>query len=285
MTTEFVLLSTGPVFQESSRGIRDALTLLDIDSSTRSHDKCEELSEEITYIIFGLHKFDGTLPKKFIAVQAEQTTSKWFTEKYVEALKKAQFVWDFSPLNVSRCIGLGIKNVCWVPVRIPMDIFVYDTTWFNFHYGQECNSDIDVLFYGSESARRRQMSRMLQKIPRCRVVFRYYTLFGDEREDLLRRAKIVLNLHYWPGSALEAHRIEYACSRGKCVISEPSADTMLDKTYSKYVDFASFEDIPARVKHLLQHSQDRFALEKGSQSNTFAKQFDRSAIRACISSI
>lgn len=218
-------------------------------------------------------------------MQSEQTTSKWFTEAYIQALKKAEFVWDFSPLNASRCIGQGIKNVCWVPVRVPMDVFVYNTKWFNYHYCEEVEEDIDVLFYGSDSFHRREMFELLSKIPNCRVAFRYYTLFGEERENLLHRSKIVLNLHYWPGGALDVHRIEYACSRGKCIVSEPSADHMLDQTYSKCVDFAQYRDIPSRVKFLLKNNRARLTLEREAQSSCFRKQSDYSAIRACISSL
>lgn len=285
MTAQVVILSSGAVFEESSRGIHDALTLLDVDSTRRSHESAGDLSDDATYIILGLHKFKGPLPKTYIAVQSEQTSSKWFTDDYVSKLKKAAFVWDFSPLNVARCIGQGIANVCWVPARVPMDIFVCDSEMFNYHFGQHYSDDIDVLFYGSESLRRREMFRILSKLPRCRVAFRYYTLFGKEREDLIRRAKIVLNIHFWPGSALEAHRIEYACARGKCVISEPSADKVLDATYSKCVDFARYADIPSRVTHLLGNDEARLQLEREAQKNCFRNQFDRAAIKACISSI
>ena len=285
MIPEIVLLCDGKVLEESCRGIRDALTLLNIESSTQDFSSAPKPASDTVYIILGLHNYKGHLPDKFIAVQSEQTTSKWFTPAYVEALKKAQFVWDFSPQNVSRCIGLGIANVCWVPVRVPMDVFVLNTKSFNLHFGSQCNKDIDVLFYGSDSRRRREMYRLLSSIPRCRLVFRYYNLFDEERENLLRRAKIVLNLHYWPDGALEVHRVEYACSRGKCVISEPSADPMLDKTYSNCVDFANYRDIPERITYLLRNDRVRLALEQEAQRQSFKKQFDVSAIKGCIFSL
>lgn len=282
MNPAIVLLCDGKVLQESCVGIRDALTLLDTESSTRTSVLESESSDETTYIILGLHNFKGRLPKKFIAVQSEQTTSKWFTAEYIEALKKAQFVWDFSPENVSRCIGLGIPNVCWVPARVPMDIFVLNSKSFNFHFGSRYSKDIDVLFYGSDSRRRRDMYRLLSHIPGCRLVFRYYDLFDEERENLIRRAKIVLNLHYWPDGALEVHRVEYACSRGKCIISEPSSDHMLDRTYSKCVEFAAFRDIPERVTYLLRNDRVRRTLEQEAQKQCFKNQFDVSAIRGSI---
>jgi len=282
MNPPFVLLCEGKVLEESCVGIRDALTLLDSTSLLCTSDRDSEFSDDTTYIILGLHNFKRSLPKKFIAVQSEQTTSKWFTAEYLESLKKAQFVWDFSPENVSRCISLGIQSACWVPARVPMDIFILNSSSYNFHFGSRCTKDIDVLFYGSDSRRRRDMYRLLSRIPGCRLVFRYYDLFDEERECLLRRAKIVLNIHYWPDGALEAHRVEYACSRGKCIVSEPSSDHALDQTYSKCVEFADFRDIPERVVYLLRNDRVRLALEREAHKKSFKSQFDVSAIRDCI---
>ena len=279
-----VILSSGAVFDESSRGVHDALTLLGVDSTIKSHESAGDLADDVICIILGLHKFDGLLPNTYVAIQSEQTGSKWFTDDYVRKLKKAAFVWDFSPLNVARCTERGIGNVCWVPARVPMDIFVRGSGMFNYHFQQHFSDDIDVLFYGSESPRRKEMFSMLSRLPGCRVAFKYYTLFGKDREDLIRRAKIVLNIHYWPSSALEAHRIEYACARGKCIISEPSADKALDAIYSKCVDFATYADIPARVRHLLRNNEARVSLGKEAQKNCFRNQFSlNAAIKGGIS--
>ncbi|CAN0367816.1 unnamed protein product [Ectocarpus sp. 6 AP-2014] len=217
------------------------------------------------------------------AGETEQTTSKWFTSRYISSMKQAMYVWDFSPVNVSRCIALGLHSACWVPVRIPMDVFVFNTGSYNFHFRDKCTQDIDVLFYGADSPRRRGMFRLLNQIPGCTLVFRYYDLFDQEREDLLRRSKIVLNLHYWPDAALEVHRVEYACSRAKCVISESSSDPMLDLTYKNCVAFARYDDIPTKVKMLLQDQTARCTLQAAAQKRAFRNQFDVRTVQALSS--
>jgi len=285
MKIQLVVLLCGPVFEECCGGIRDALSLLGVQSSLQSAHSTVEFSDDIVYIIPGVQRINGPLPSRFIAVQTEQTSSKWLTEAYMAALRKAECVWDFSPLNVARFIGHGMKNVCFVPIRVPLDIFVESTDTFRYHFREPRVQDIDVLFYGSDSPRRRKMFKLISKIPNCATVFRYYTLFGKEREDLIRRSKIVLNLHYWPDSALEVHRIEYACARGKCIISEPSADRMLDLRYANCVEITPYGDIPKRVTQLLRDQQSRSRLEKQAQATSFKNQFDMSAIRACISSL
>lgn len=279
----FVVLCRGKVFEESCRGISDALTLIGAQVSIQKGQ--EQFEDNVVYIIPGLHKLEGGLPNRFIAVQTEQTTSRWFTPEYIASMQKAMCVWDFSPLNASRCMALGLRNVCWVPVRVPMDVFVFNTNSYNFHFQWRPPQDIDVLFYGSDSPRRREMFRLLSKTPGRTVVFRYYSLFDQEREHLLRRSKVVLNLHYWPDGALEVHRVEYACSRGKCVVSEPSADQMLDLTYKDCVTFARYADIPSVVTELLEHPAKRCALQAEAQKHSFKTQFDVRAVRACIGSI
>lgn len=282
-----VVLLCGPVFEECCAGIRDALAVLGVQSCTQKVHSSSQFSDDAVYIIPGVHRVLTLTPKmpfRYIAVQTEQMGSKWLTASCMAALRKAECVWDFSPLNVAKFIGHDMKNVCFVPIRIPLDIFVDSSAAYNFHFRQRHVQDIDVLFYGADSPRRRKMFRLIEKIPGLGAVFRYYTLFGKEREDLIRRSKIVLNLHYWPESALEVHRIEYACARGKCIISEPSADRMLDLRYANCVSFAPYDDIPSRVVQLIRDHQARSHLERQAQVTSFRNQFDLSPIKACISS-
>lgn len=285
MSNAVAILYSGPVFEETSRGIHDALTLVGVEGSLSRHSCGDTLSDDVTYVILGLHNFRGRLPARFIAVQAEQTSSKWFTEEYLRRLRRAAAVWDFSPGNVARCRELGIEKARWVPMRIPMDIFVAESRLFDYHHREAHTSDIDVQFYGAESPRRREMETMLKQIPNCTVAFRYYTLFRAEREDLIRRSKIILNMHYWPDSSLEVHRIEYICARGKCIISEPSSDEVLDNTYSSCVDFCKYSDIPERVKHLTGNRGERSRLGREAQRNCFRNQFSVGAIRESIGEI
>ena len=49
-------------------------------STIKSHESTGDVADDVTYIILGLHKFDGPLPNTYVAIQSEQTGSKWFTE-------------------------------------------------------------------------------------------------------------------------------------------------------------------------------------------------------------
>jgi len=72
--------------------------------------------------------------------------------------------------------------------------------------------DIDVLFYGGRSERRERMKGEMEVWARSRgyrLVFDLsYDVMGEVREDLLRRARVVLNLHSVPSRVLEVRRRE-----------------------------------------------------------------------------
>lgn len=153
-----------------------------------------------------------------------------------------------------------------------MEIFVNCTRHFS---GRE--EDVDVLFYGARCKRRESLERDFQKSG-LRAVFRYNDLFEDDREDLISRSKVVLNVHYWPSSSLETHRVEYLCSRGKCVLSEYSSDPELDSLYSGSVAFVPYNAIVKTAESYVADDTSRKTLETYARSFSFRNQTDVSVI-------
>ena len=265
------------VFNETAIGIDDALFL----SGTSSTLK--RFTGEITfpireqnstiYIILGFHRFAGNLPKYFIAFQSEQVGSKWFTKSYFNRLSKSLIVWDFSPKNINF-IRASVHDISakYIPIRVPMISFTRQST---------CNKDIDVLFYGAMHQRRKNIENQLKKA-KYNTVFRYYDLFENDRDALIDRSKIVLNLHYWEHSSLETHRIEYLCSRSKCVISERSSDFGLDEEYKNSVVFCDIESIVKTVGVLLKNEEFRIRMEKSAFDQSYRRQIDIDPIVSSI---
>ncbi|CAM9711308.1 unnamed protein product, partial [Sphacelaria rigidula] len=228
------------VFEETAVGICDALFMSGFHADLVYRDfEWSGFRKDVLYVILGLHRKRvncSELPDKYIAVQAEQIGSKWMTKLYLQNLREALCVWDFSPRNCSFFRSLGIT--CYnVGTRVPMEIFYPGSLSRKQHFSRVREKDIDVLFYSARCPRRQDLERNLSKTTSLKVVFRYNDLFREEREDLISRSKIVLNVHYWPSASLETHRVEYLCSRGKCVLSERSSDPELDLEYSNCVAF------------------------------------------------
>ena len=81
--------------------------------------------------------------------------------------------------------------------------------------------DIDVLFYGSINERRKELLENLSEKVKLHVV---QGAFGEERDALIGRSKIVLNMHYYPTRILETVRISYLLNNGCFVITEDADD-------------------------------------------------------------
>ena len=88
-----------------------------------------------------------------------------------------------------------------------------------------------------------------------------YDLFDDNREAAIAQAKVVLNIHYYDGSALEVHRINYLLCKAKCVLSERSSDPTLDSMYLNKIVMCNYEEMPMRAVELAMNHNQRASLE------------------------
>lgn len=83
-------------------------------------------------------------------------------------------------------------------------------------------SDIDVLFYGSLTARRIYCLAKLRE-----AGLRVYVstgMYGGGRDALISKAKVVLNVHHDDRNLFEIVRVSYLMANSKCVVSEISKD-------------------------------------------------------------
>jgi len=256
------------VFEETAIGISDALFISGFDAKIQTD---HEFSDDSLYIMTGLHRFNlnDKLPKNFIAIQSEQLGSKWITEDYLSILSRARIVWDFSDRNLKyfQFKGISCRDI---GTRVPMDVFYPDSPSMKRHFSSR-EKDIDILFYGARCPRRESLELKFKKNG-FNTVFRYYNLFSSERDDLISRSKVVLNIHYYIPSSLETHRIEYLCSRGKCVISENSADVVLDKKFDQSILFSSIEDMVKLAEKFVNDGVLRSSVEKSAQQHSMSRQ-------------
>jgi hypothetical protein len=227
----------------------------------------ESRSDDL-FIMFGLNSYDGVMPKKYISYQLEQTSSvflgqaaaasghtevegetkTWFTDSYLKRLENSFEIWDYSLQNIVNIKalfkqkGLQLPRIKYVPITHMLT--------FATNINSNENKDIDVLFYGSVNERREKIISDLQTAGH-RVYLGGYNLWGEERQKLIERAKIVLNIHFFKEPILEATRLAPLVSQGAFVISEPSSDRMLDKFWSNMVTFCRYEEIVSTVSKCL----------------------------------
>jgi len=162
------------------------------------------------------------IPNKYIVYQTEVLNSKWFTEDYQRILDSALAIWDYDERNVL----LMPSKAHWL---IPPGIN---------HQKLDGMRDIDVMHYGSINEHRRSLLNEIGDHCCIKIV---EDVYGEAMYALLRRAKVVLNLHYYPNAPLEVFRIYEALSFACHVVSEPTNDAAQErnKEIVRFADSAS----------------------------------------------
>jgi hypothetical protein len=204
---------------------------------SHSFEMPKEFNHDL-YIVVAPQMFATFPPSaKTIVFQIEQIrASKWATKAYLARLRGCLAVFDYAQDNIAALIGRGMlsKQIFFVP------ILPYST-----QAPSEVERDIDVLFYGAISDRRREMLDQLNRHFEVRVVSE---VFGEELSNLLHRAKIVVNIHYYENALLETTRLFESLRHGATVVSEVSADQPSHDEWSNIVQFVPYGDCDALVE-------------------------------------
>lgn len=103
---------------------------------------------------------------------------------------------------------------------------------------------IDVLFIGSMNARRRELIERIEASGR-QVSLLQSALYGPERDQLIRRARVVLNLHFYPTARFEQVRVFQCLSLGTPVISERSVGTAVPAQFEHSVHWVEPDQLAA----------------------------------------
>lgn len=194
-------------------------------------------------LVLGCHLLQGNPPGDYVMYNMEQieNVSPWITGRYIEMLKHYP-VWDYSLNNIKALKERGIEAVhCpigYMPclTRIP-----------------EVEQDIDVLFYGSFSMRREKIFKALEG----RVTQLYPGIYGKPRDEYIARAKIVLNVHYYPSKIFEIARCSYLYANKKAVVSEIGEDSSLEFPFYAAQGFADYDHLVEKCLDLLGDSYKR----------------------------
>ena len=171
-----------------------------------------------TPIVLGAHLLTeaeaATLPQDAVIYNFEQvdTASPWMTPAYTAILRRYA-VLDYSIPNTRSPKNAGIHHARHLPIR-SMPVPLAPRTLGDH--------DIDVLFYGSINERRGRIIERLRA--RGLKVVHLFGVYGAERDGLIDRAKVVINLHFYEAAIFEAARVSHLLARGCCVVSEGRPD-------------------------------------------------------------
>ncbi|PSJ18810.1 glycosyltransferase family protein [Nitrosomonas supralitoralis] len=170
------------------------------------------------YIVICSQMFKKLPPgEKRIVYQMEQSvSSRWFTDNYINILNSSLAVLEYALVNLEFLANKQVvyPHVHYLPVGADPDYMGHVSS---------TDKNCDVLFYGdsNSSPRRRKMLDALQRNFNVHIS---RELFGHDMINVIRRARIVINLHYYENALLEMPRIQECLSLGIPVVSESAQD-------------------------------------------------------------
>lgn len=158
-------------------------------------------------------------------------------------------VWDYSARNAARYEGLGLPAPRVVPIGVVPELV---------RIPPSPAEDIDVLFYGSVNERRQRVLAALSE--RGLRVEKVFGLYGAERDRLVARSRVVLNLHYYEAKVFEVVRVSYLLANRRCVVSERGSDPAEEREFERGVAFAAYRDLVETCARLCADPAARAAL-------------------------
>ncbi|GGH02839.1 glycosyltransferase family 1 protein [Silvibacterium dinghuense] len=210
-----------------------------------------KIAPQAINILLGAHLLDrreaGLLPPGTIVYNLEQLGAPYLKEHFYGLACRCR-IWDYSPLN----LALWMQRRCAQPPTLVEIGYVPEWTRIPVAPIQ----DIDVLFYGSINEHRRAIFLRLREAGIG--IHAVFGVYGRERDALIARAKIVLNLHCYPTKLFEVVRVSYLLANAKAVVSEASPDI---GDFAQTVEVASPDGMVDAVSALLADESRRKRLE------------------------
>ena len=210
----------------------------------------DDINLYLTFIPFNRLNVNQT-PKNYIVYNFEQfTTDKNWSESYINFLKKAIYVIDYSLININKLNDYGI-NTFFLPYS-PSGIYVHPEL-------ETIKKDIDVLFIGNLNNKRREW---IKELSNENINLKIVTnLFYEKSIEYFARSKIVVNIHYYGGdSILEVTRIIPALENKCLVISEESQDPYYNILYNSVIKTTNLSNVKDDIKNIL-NNYNNFLLD------------------------
>ncbi|MEU6063256.1 hypothetical protein ABZ864_01780 [Streptomyces sp. NPDC047082] len=187
------------------------------------------------------------LPENSILYNLEQVSdrSPWITQGMLDLFRK-HTIWDYSARNVAELERMGVDGVSHVPIGHVAELE---------RMRPMAEEDIDVLFIGSLNERRLAPIRQLAS-EGFNAVARF-GVYGEARDALLARAKIVLNIHFYEAKVFEIVRVSYLLANGRFVVSEHGCDTEEEARLASGLAFTDYAKIADTCRHYIQRADER----------------------------
>lgn len=117
--------------------------------------------------------------------------------------------------------------------------------------------DIDVLVVGSVNPRRERLLKQFIR-PDLNFIWIKSGAYGARLDELIARAKVVLNIHYCEPHPLEVFRLNYLMANRVNIVSEKCWDDEVNRKYEPGLRFCSEYDLLNTCLDAIDHPIDGF---------------------------
>jgi len=254
------------VFTEAALCLRDSIRAAGFASDHHvNQGNPEALSLLLGAVPPHLALLDQLDPRKTAIVNLEQLASgsALVTPDYVQWLRKWLVV-DYHSENIAwlkRANGEA-QQVLQLPL-VPGPSLVHPTP-------DEGAKSVDVLFFGSPSPRR---EKVIQRLREAGLTVEMVAgAYAHELAPALRRARLVLNIHFYGTGLFPVTRILQPVANGIPVVCETSVFSEGADWSASGILFADYDAIAATCVALL--GSEREMRERAQQARRFAAQID-----------
>jgi len=205
-----------------------------------------------TNILLGAHLLTAEdasmVPPGSILYNLEQLGGPNLPKHFYDLALRLQ-VWDYCMENIEK--WKAMPCTC-LPVHVPLG-YVPELS----RIPPSPTQDFDVLFYGSLNERR---ARILKRLKDAGAkVHATFGVYGKQRDELIARSRIVLNVHFYDAKIFEIVRVSYLLANSKAVVTESCPE--MEKGLADAVAAVPYDSLVAKCLSLLRNNEERRKLE------------------------
>ena len=89
-----------------------------------------------------------------------------------------------------------------------------------------------------------------------------YGVFGEQRNEMIARSKVILNHHFFETKILEMVRISFLLANRCAVLSEKSSNQTEDSMWSSGICFSEYSNLPMTAQGLINNDSKRILLSE-----------------------
>lgn len=188
---------------------------------------------------------------RIVLFNLEQIRPELFAQipHYGDLLRRCQ-VWEYDARNLDALAAMGVTGARHVRIgHAPEMGRIRDAEV----------QDIDVLFYGSPTARRLKLRDALADAGLA--VHFAFGVYGAERDALIARSRLVVNpCQFDHGGIFDIVRLSYLLANRKAVVMEGGIDPAQEALYGDAVCFAPYEDLVGECAYLCAVEDERIRI-------------------------